>query len=211
MIRKFYVIFLYLSYVFLNIFYVLFNSANSAFELAPASTGKSTVIEWSSESSLLRRVVINRKKRSILPWISYFLSSRGIAPSHLRYLRKYHASPARTSKIDIIQDCLDSPRALAGTLYLDGPFLPSSSSGNVQRRSSLNCRWKPILTWLAMLLFDVEHLWGGKRLYIQCEIESRSRGRIPRDFMRPLCTSLPGEIDLRILFQVSRMIPNREN
>jgi len=61
-----------------------------------------------------------------------------------------------------------------------------------------------------MLLFNVEHLWGGKRLYIQCEIESRSRGCISRDFMRPLRTLLSDEIDLRILFQVSRMIPNRE-
>jgi len=41
-----------------------------------------------------------------------------------------------------------------------------------------------------MLLFNVEHLWGGKRLYIQCEIESRSRRCISRDFMRPLRTSL---------------------
>jgi len=54
------------------IFYVVFNSVDGAFELAPASTGKSTVIEWSSESSLLRRVVINRKNG--LSYRGYLLS-----------------------------------------------------------------------------------------------------------------------------------------
>lgn len=133
--------------------------------------------------SLLRRVVINRK-RSILPWISAFLSA---SSRRVLYLRKYRASPARVRR-SILSRIASIPASPCCNVIFRWT-LPSSSSGNVQRRSSLNCRWKLILMWLAMLLLDVKHLWVRKRLYIQCEIESRSRW----------CTSLVNFIQLRIL------------
>ena len=60
---------------------------------------------------------------------------------------------SRYMKIDIIQDCLDIVHEPRWNVIFRWT-LPSSSSGSVQQRSSLNCRWKPILTWLTMLLLD---------------------------------------------------------
>lgn len=77
------------------------------------------------------------------------------------YSRGYRASSAR-AKIDIIQVAAIHASSCWNVIFRW--TLPSSSSGKVQQRSSLNCPWKPILTWLVMLL-DVEHLRGRAALY----------------------------------------------